>query len=280
MKCFLIILITSISMWAVEVHRMRYLVENQRAPYTLKLSFNTLTKEMNKLNISLDGNPIPIVLKKSMIFTLGGGLIYERIPVKSDKDAFVSNVVTGAFVSVFTSGSIAKNWYWLGFSSYGSFADHITSAGMKSDNFSQSLLIGRKFNDNLSIGLGAFLSTNYGNFLIFPVPLLAYSIKAWCFTVGQPGQVEIRFLASDKVEFFVGVRKYDYASYSEKAKDILLTSGYDMTIGVDVKLGKFVVFQLGGGSILSNKMKLRQTKELIGQKSGPIVECNVFLIVE
>jgi hypothetical protein len=160
----------------------KFLVQNEPLPYGFLLEndvVTTSTSFQHEDNLSgvepsfhrekkfIDTYPALLLNRENFFISAGGGYMEDYFGEKLGNR--VDKYYTGAYGSLYGTGSFNSSWLWSFYSSYGVFSRGNPQFDKTNDKYFQSAQTGFKKNDNWILKTGLLYNSNFGKDMILPL---------------------------------------------------------------------------------------------------------------
>ena len=224
----------------------------------------------------LQGFPIPLANREGLLVSFGVGFASDQYDNQRPPQIAGTNDVL--WFQFFNTGSIGKDYYWRSLSAWGSYSTSLDIKDSNTHKFSQLLQFGKKFNPNLSIGIGALYLTNFGDQQVVPLAHIIYSKDRWVFDMLLPIDASARYLYSDNLHFTIQ-NKLQSRSYWYNAEALKLNTN-ELSINAELRIAGVLWTELGLGQSYSSKLSWQEDKDIteIGDTSNALlVKLGLFI---
>jgi|GEM_PF-6903934 len=267
----------------ISIHRPRMLVEGQ--PIFKSFTFENVVPFQKERLLEqsyqhryhrLQGFPIPLANREGLLVSFGVGFASDQYDNQRPPQIAGTNDVL--WFQFFNTGSIGKDYYWRSLSAWGSYSTSLDIKDSNTHKFSQLLQFGKKFNPNLSIGIGALYLTNFGDQQVVPLAHIIYSKDRWVFDMLLPIDASARYLYSDNLHFTIQ-NKLQSRSYWYNAEALKLNTN-ELSINAELRIAGVLWTELGLGQSYSSKLSWQEDKDIteIGDTSNALlVKLGLFI---
>lgn len=240
-----------------DFYRPRYLVEGQLVPYAIKATVSGAPGDADHRLMGADANLIPILNGQNALATLGGGYYHETF-TERETSRHASRQLTAAYGSLFATGDFAKKWYWIAYHLYGAFGNSLGDSWGNQDRWLSMGGAGYKLSPNLSFGALLLYSSNFGESLFLPMPMVSYSAGRFFASIAPPGQLEVRFDWSDRFHTLASARFPAYSFYIPKEDVVLTWSALDLEAAAEFKVFRWTYLQTSVNWLPWNEISWRE----------------------
>ena len=226
-----------------EVTRPRFLVDEEPIPYVINVD-GTLSDTWDMSEGRIDALPIPIIMNENTLLLAGAGFISEKHMKFSDN-------FMGAYVSIFMTGNLGKNFYYQTYQSVGAFgySSVLSDTSTIPWKYFQFSFVGYKWSSWFASDLGVMHISNFGNPVWIPLLQATFSLHRFIIDFALPLSATVRFMANKHLHILLK-GSFESSSYQMNNEliqfskpSILSQAEFNMMKGIWLKAGIKYEFQ-------------------------------------
>lgn len=248
MKTALLLLFSIASLWALDVVRPPFVVENEPIPPAVTLNYSFGSNGIHEGMFDV----YPSTIGKSSAFYL-----YPNIGFMGDgygSSDTLPQLYVGAYAGFLASGDVREKFVWTSYHSIGAFGDTTVALedGLK---YFQISLLGWKWKPHFSTSLGVLINSALGEPVIVPLLKISYAKPKFVLEGTLPLTASARWMINDNWHL-VGAGKLFYAHFaSEQFQNAVEINRFEVMIRGERRIAGWLWGAIGCGYMGETEFK-------------------------